>query len=1198
MKKTILSGLLSLAMLGSLITIPTGASAAEDYSDHATWEVTAQNRVKQAHGYHLGNTYGTGSGPKHPYEQVSDGWPSYIYDESKLTNGGVGLNGTQNAKHCAGFGNSQTMINKYYNWTDYKANTDYVVSIDLRNLSEGDITPTFYAAMLSYDNTTGKFVKAQYEKFAVSEKGSAGQKFTKTFTTGDVVSVGMTGVYFGFGTGETVCGVTTEKTATGSIVGAKADNLYIGEEQVKEIVFETEEDTTIERGNAIVVKAQVLNQVGDTGLLDQTVSFKVLNDDRTEEISDSGIEVTPASDGEYVISVANTVKAGDYVILAKSALSTEDKLLQKGLGIKVVIPELISWEDNAKIAEEDINPNRFVSPAASGHFTNRNSNYATIGVSGRWATYTITTENNNQKYWCAEGTYFSKWGDGSALNWNSWEGNANYVYSFELKNMSAEGITPRFTYAQWSKNASDKRVVDYENFEVTSREGQVYTATLSTDVAGSAGSIGFPDGVKWGTKPNPLSPEGSVVYLNMDNAYVGIEQAAEITNAVEEAEIPAGETGKGKVEILNQCGGKGKFSQDVQFKITDVERTGELKNTGIKVIPGENGEYTYSVSAETTPGEYVILARSKYLAGEIKLQKGATIKVTKPIIKDSEPISSTLHEVKVDIKGEGDAEMGLFDEIILKAQMVDNSGNVGSNAQAFSWIATNEKRTEEEPKINVEVSNDTTEATITLAPSIESGKYYIIAESTAEESKGMRKGFAITVDKSGAVKEIADGFKVDTSENITKLEENFDTYLEVLKLDDAEGVSKKADKKDLVALIVASTEGETLETEADVQKYIEKLAVVSLYNKNENGATLSDNKGNFNFAEELALKDIDKDGVTLYNLYTKVMSDEGRKAMQKVLEKPETPYASYDAFIDAVKENALIYAIAYPENLGTGYMEDVLTDENILAAGFSGGEYTGLSDKEDANYEMARKLYTKDQLQYALNNAEDFGGSEGGSTGGGGFSGIPSTGSKPAQDYTDIIKDLTGEGATAGAGIFADVPTSHWAYGDIYFLKDLGAISGVSATQFNPEGNVTREQFLKIVIDALKISPKSTDIEFKDVVPGAWYESYVKTGIATGIVNGMSADKFGVGMPITRQDVCVILTRAMNLSTENVAALTFADSDTVSEYANPSVSVLVEYAIINGFTDNTFKPQNTCTRAQSARIISNAVGIMNAVENN
>ena len=1196
MKKKILSGLLSLAMLGSLITLPmTGASAAEDYSDHATWEVTAQNRVKTAHGYHLGNTYGTGYGPKHPHEQKVDGWPAYIYDESKLINGGVGINGTQNA------GKSNALPKNYYNWIEWKPETNYVVSLTFRNLSEGNVTPTFYVGVLSHNGSA--FEKVQYEKVMITETGSEGQKFNHTFTTGETAT-GITGAYFGFGTGETICGVTTEKTATGSVVGAKADTLYIGEEQAKEIVFDTEEDTLIEFGNEIVAKAQVLNQVGDTGLLDQTISFKVLNADRTEEVLDSGITIVPDSNGEYAIVVDKNAKAGEYVILAKSALSTADKLLQKGLKIKTIAPEIVSWEDNEKISDEEKNPNRFKTPASSSHFTSRNSNLADVKISGRWAKYTVNN-SKSENYWCNEGTYFNAWTTSDVdtyFNWTTWSGNTNYVYGFEVRNASAEGITPKFGFAQWASDSLSKRTVDFKTFEVTSRESQMLVATLTTNVNGSAGSMGFPNGVTMNGIANPKTADGSIVEVNMDNAYIGIEQAAEITNTAD-AEIPAGEEGKGKVAILNQCGDKGKLSQEVEFKITDVERTGELKNTGIKVFPGENGEYTYTVSEDTVPGEYVILAKSKYLASGMKMQKGATIKVTKPIIKDSPAGTNPLYEVKVSVDGEGDGNMGVFSALTLKAEMVNSQGQVGTNAQAFSWIATNEKRTEVEPKIKVAVSADTKNATITFEPSIESGKYYIIAESTAQESKGMRKGFAINVDTSGAVKEIAGKFQTNTTEGIKEIEDNLDIYLEVLKLNDAENVAKKADQKDLVALLVASVDGETLETEADVQEYVEKLAVVSLYNKNANIVSLYTADGNFAFADELALTDIDKDGVTLYDLYTKTMSDEGRREMQKVLAKPATPYATYADFIAAVKEKALLYAIAYPENLGTGYMEDVMTDKNIQAAGFDGGEYVTLADKEDANYEMARNLYTKETLQNALTNAEDLGGSEGGSGSGGGagggFSGVPSTGSKPAQDYTDIIKDLTNDNTVVvGENIFFDVPTSHWAYGDIYFLKDLGAISGVSATEFKPDGYVTREQFLKIVIDALKIAPEDANASFKDVVPGAWYESYIKTGVSKGIINGINSDTFGVGEKITRQDVCVILTRAMNLNTENVATLTFVDGSAVSEYANSAVAALVEYAIINGFTDNTFKPQDPCTRAQSARIVSNAIGILNAVENN
>lgn len=326
MKNKILSGILSLTMVGSLFALPMTVSAKDDWADYDVWEVTELNRINIPHDYHLGNTYGTGMGI-HPCEQVKDGWACYIYDESKLMNGKVGINGTQNAEK------SMALPKDYYNWTEYEPNTNYVVSITLRNMSEEDVTPIFWAGMLSHDGE--KFIKAQYEKIEVAEKGELGQTYKHTFTTGDTTSTRLTGVYFGFGTGETVCDATTEKTMAGSIVGAKSNDLYIAKEQVKAIINETEENPEIGVGNSITAKAQVLNQIDNTGLLEQAMTFKVLNAERTAEVIDSGISITPEDDGNYIISVSEDAKLGEYVILAISALSTPDKLLQKGLKIKV-----------------------------------------------------------------------------------------------------------------------------------------------------------------------------------------------------------------------------------------------------------------------------------------------------------------------------------------------------------------------------------------------------------------------------------------------------------------------------------------------------------------------------------------------------------------------------------------------------------------------------------------------------------------------------------------------------------------------------------------------------------------------------------------------------------------------------------------------------------------------------------------------
>lgn len=168
---------------------------------------------------------------------------------------------------------------------------------------------------------------------------------------------------------------------------------------------------------------------------------------------------------------------------------------------------------------------------------------------------------------------------------------------------------------------------------------------------------------------------------------------------------------------------------------------------------------------------------------------------------------------------------------------------------------------------------------------------------------------------------------------------------------------------------------------------------------------------------------------------------------------------------------------------------------------------------------------------------------------------------------------------------FSDVPASHWAYEQIYSLQNTGAISGDGSGNFNPDGNVTREQFLKIVIDALGVPPTDAQIEFKDVKKDAWYESYIKTGIANGIVTGKSKDLFGVGECITRQDACVMLMRASCISADGGAELAFGDKEQISDYAKSAVSALTANSVIAGFDDNTFRPMELCTRSQAAKII-------------
>ena len=125
---------------------------------------------------------------------------------------------------------------------------------------------------------------------------------------------------------------------------------------------------------------------------------------------------------------------------------------------------------------------------------------------------------------------------------------------------------------------------------------------------------------------------------------------------------------------------------------------------------------------------------------------------------------------------------------------------------------------------------------------------------------------------------------------------------------------------------------------------------------------------------------------------------------------------------------------------------------------------------------------------------------------------------------------------------------------------------------------------------------KNSSKTFSDVDAGAWYAPYVAAGVENGIINGVDADNFGTGKPVTRQDACTILARALNLEDTTEGDLDFTDADSIASYARAAVSALSGYAIINGMGDGSFAPTAVCTRAQAAKIVSSTIGIVNALK--
>ena len=173
---------------------------------------------------------------------------------------------------------------------------------------------------------------------------------------------------------------------------------------------------------------------------------------------------------------------------------------------------------------------------------------------------------------------------------------------------------------------------------------------------------------------------------------------------------------------------------------------------------------------------------------------------------------------------------------------------------------------------------------------------------------------------------------------------------------------------------------------------------------------------------------------------------------------------------------------------------------------------------------------------------------------------------------------------------FTDVPSDFWARGAIETLAAANVINGFPNGTFEPNAAMTRAQFVKMLVLALGLAPGSGSTNFTDVPADAWYAPYVSAAVQAGLVTGMTATTFDPNATVTREDVAVLLARALKLS--GTTTLTFSDSAQIAPWAISGVEAAVAAGYLNGFPDGTFQPAAPMTRAQAAKVLALVIGHM------
>lgn len=175
---------------------------------------------------------------------------------------------------------------------------------------------------------------------------------------------------------------------------------------------------------------------------------------------------------------------------------------------------------------------------------------------------------------------------------------------------------------------------------------------------------------------------------------------------------------------------------------------------------------------------------------------------------------------------------------------------------------------------------------------------------------------------------------------------------------------------------------------------------------------------------------------------------------------------------------------------------------------------------------------------------------------------------------------------------FADVAADAWYADAVQYVYENGMMSGTSETTFSPDLTTTRGMIVTILYrleGSPDLSNENLGYPYADVDANAYYADAVYWARQNGIVSGMSAEQFAPNNAITREQMAAILYRYAQFKGYDVSAKAdlsvYTDAAQVSTYATDAMAWANGAQLITGTSQATLTPAGNATRAQVATIL-------------
>lgn len=193
-----------------------------------------------------------------------------------------------------------------------------------------------------------------------------------------------------------------------------------------------------------------------------------------------------------------------------------------------------------------------------------------------------------------------------------------------------------------------------------------------------------------------------------------------------------------------------------------------------------------------------------------------------------------------------------------------------------------------------------------------------------------------------------------------------------------------------------------------------------------------------------------------------------------------------------------------------------------------------------------------------------------------------------------VLVGLTLGAYAAVTSSYTDVSESHWASSSIESCTSKGLMQGTGDDKFEPEATLTRAQVAQVCYNAYKDRLSGTiDKTLADVPKDSWYYDAVYWMTTNGIINGTTKDdgktyNYYPNAIADRKYVALALYRLANklevTLPETEKAIVFPDIGELGNEYQKAINALQRAGIISGYTDGTFKPDESLTRAQAAKL--------------